>query len=223
MSLSDSPAEAATEETPDLRRQITSEQELRALLGEPGAPALKKQSAHLDAHCRRFVALSPLLFISTANRAGLCDVSPKGDAPGFVRVLSDHLLSIPDRPGNRRADTLRNIIENPQVGLLFVIPGLRETLRINGRAALYTDPALLDSLSAQGKAPQLAIVVEACEVFLHCGRALIRSRLWETARWPPAEALPSAPQIFADHIALPGVTSEVAEEALEESYTTGLY
>jgi PPOX class probable FMN-dependent enzyme len=221
VSSHDAPAEAAEPTT--LGEPITSEEALRALLGQPGAPAVNKQIDHLDAHCRRFLALSPLLFISTANRAGLCDVSPKGDAPGFVHMLSEKLLAIPDRPGNRRADTLRNMIENPRVGLLFVIPGLRETLRINGHAALYTDAALLASLSAQGKTPQLAIVVEAQEVFLHCGRALIRSRLWEMASWPPAQALPSAPQIFADHIALPGVTCEVAEQSLEVSYTTDLY
>jgi hypothetical protein len=207
----------------DLRERVTSVEALRALLGEPGAPALQKQIDRLDEHCRRFIALSPLLLIGTANGAGLCDVSPKGDAPGFARVLSETLLAIPDRPGNRRADTLRNILENPQVGLLFVIPGMRETLRINGAATLYTDAALLDTLSAQGKRPQLAIVVEAREVYLHCGRALIRSQLWETASWPQPATLPSASQIFADHIALPGVTRSVAEEALEESYTTGLY
>jgi PPOX class probable FMN-dependent enzyme len=217
----DKPTESA--EQMELHEPMTSVEALRALLGEPGEPALKKQIDRLDAHCRRFIALAPLLFISTANRAGLCDVSPKGDAPGFVRVLSETRLAIPDRPGNRRADTLRNLLENPQVGLLFVIPGMRETLRINGAATLYTDAALLDSLAAQGKRPQLAIVVEAREVFLHCGRALIRSRLWETATWPQPESLPSAPQIFADHIAMPGVTREAAEEALEESYTAELY
>jgi PPOX class probable FMN-dependent enzyme len=207
----------------ELREPLTSVEALRTLLGEPGAPALKKQIDRLDAHCRRFIALAPLLFISTANGAGQCDVSPKGDAPGFVRILSETRLAIPDRPGNRRADTLRNLLENPQIGLLFVIPGMRETLRINGAAALYTDAALLDSLTAQGKRPQLAIVVEAREVFLHCGRALIRSQVWETASWPQPESLPSAPQIFADHIAMPSVTREVAEESLEESYTTELY
>lgn len=206
-----------------LSERLTTAEELRALLGEPGEPALRKQIATLDAHCRRFIALSPLLFISTANGAGQCDVSPRGDAPGFAHVLSDTLLAIPERPGNRRADTLRNILENPQVGLLFVIPGLRETLRINGAARLHTDVALLDALSVEGKRPQLAIVVEAQEVFLHCGRALVRSRLWQTTTWPQPDALPSAAQIFADHIAKPGITREVAEGSLEVSYTTDLY
>ena len=206
-----------------LRERLTSAEELRALLGEPGMPALRKQIATLDDHCRHFIALSPLLFISSANGAGQCDVAPRGDAPGFARILSETLLAIPERPGNRRADTLRNILENPQVGLIFVIPGLRETLRVNGAARLHTDAALLDSLSVEGKRPQLAIVVEAREVFLHCGRALIRSRLWQTETWPQDEALPSAPQIFADHIAAPGVTREVAEESLEAGYTSDLY
>ncbi len=206
-----------------LSERLTTAEQVRALLGEPGEPALRKQIATLDDHCRRFIALSPLLFVSTANGAGLCDVSPRGDAPGFVRILSDTLLAIPERPGNRRADTLRNILENPQVGLLFVIPGLRETLRVNGAARLHTDAALLDALSVEGKRPQVAIVVEAREVFLHCGRALVRSRLWQTETWPQPDALPSAAQIFADHIAQPGVTREVAEESLETGYTTSLY
>lgn len=212
-----------TSPTAALSEPVTTVEALRALLGEPGAPALRKQIVTLDDHCRRFIALAPLLFISSASGAGPSDVSPKGDAPGFVRVLSEKLLAIPERPGNRRADTLRNILERPQVGLIFVIPGMRETLRINGVARLYTDAALLDTLVAQGKRPQLAIVVEAQEVFLHCGRALIRAQLWDMASWPAPDALPSAPQIFADHIALPQVTSDVAEEALEESYTTELY
>ena len=206
-----------------LREPVTSAEALRTLLGAPGEAALRKQIATLDAHCCDFIARSPLLMLSTASRAGQCDVSPKGDAPGFVRALSETLLAIPDRPGNRRADSMRNIVENPQVGLLFVIPGLRETLRVNGAATLYTDAALLDSLSAHGKRPQVAIVVEAHEVYLHCGRALQRAQLWDTATWPQPETLPSAAQIFADHIALPGVTRAVARESLEASYTTDLY
>lgn len=206
-----------------LSERLTSVEQIRALLGEPGELALRKQIATLDVHCRRFIALSPMLFISSVSDSGLCDVSPKGDAPGFAHVLSDTLLAIPDRPGNRRADTLRNIVEHPEVGLLFVIPGMPETLRINGAAALYTDAALLDSLAAHGKRPQLAIVVEAHEVYLHCGRALARSRLWDTATWPQRDTLPSGAQIFADHIAMPGVTREDAEESLAASYTTDLY
>lgn len=198
--------------------QLTSEDELHTLLGAPGRAALRKQIAQLDDHCRRFLALSPLVLLGTSNREGHCDVSPKGDAPGFARVLSETQLVIPDRPGNRRADSLLNILANPQVGLLFLIPGMRETLRINGSATIHTDAALLESLAVDGKRPQLAIVVEAREVYLHCGRALLRSSLWDVETWPQREALPSAAQIFADHIALPDITRDVAESALDESY-----
>lgn len=200
------------------REPVTTADGLRSLLGAPGQAALRKQIATLDDHCRHFIARSPILFLSTANDAGQCDVSPKGDVPGFVRILSDTQLAIPDRPGNRRADSLLNILANPEVGLLFVIPGMRETLRINGAAALYTDAELLDSLAVEGKRPQVAIVVEAREVYLHCGRALVRSALWDSATWPRPETLPSAAQIFADHIALPDLTCEVAERVLEEDY-----
>jgi PPOX class probable FMN-dependent enzyme len=206
-----------------LRQPITSAEELREIIGSPEAPAIKKQIDHLDEHCRRFIALAPLLFISSASADGLCDVSPKGDAPGFVRVLDEKLLAIPERAGNRRTDTMRNILANPQVGLLFVIPGMRETLRINGRGAIYRDPELLQEMTFQGKTPPVAMVVEAQEVFLHCGRALVRSHVWDMATWPEAAALPSAGQIFADHMRLPEVTCERVDEVLEDHYTTHLY
>jgi PPOX class probable FMN-dependent enzyme len=206
-----------------LRQPITSADDLRELIGAPEAPALKKQIDILDEHCRQFIALSPLLFIASSNREGFCDVSPKGDSPGFVRVLSDTLLAIPERAGNRRTDTMRNILENPHVGLIFVIPGVREALRVNGVAGIYRDPELLEAMAVQGKVPLVAIGVEAREVFLHCGRALVRAHVWEADTWPAPEARPSAAQIFADHIRLPGVTREVAERVLEEGYTKALY
>ena len=159
-----------------------------------------------------------MLFISSANRAGQCDVSPKGDIPGFVQVLSETQIAIPDRLGNRRADTMLNILENPQVGLLFLIPGMPETLRVNGSAALFTDASLLDSLAAHGKRPQVAIVVETHEVYLHCGRALLRSGLWDSQTWPQREALPSAARIFADHMAQPDLTCDEMETVLDEAY-----
>jgi PPOX class probable FMN-dependent enzyme len=206
-----------------LSQPITSAEELREIIGAPDAPAIKKQIDHLDEHCRQFIALAPLLFISSANAEGQCDVSPKGDAPGFVHVLDEKLLAIPERAGNRRTDTMRNILANPQVGLIFVVPGMRETLRINGRATIYRDPELLEMMTVQGKTPKVAMVVEAQEVFLHCGRALVRSHVWQVATRPDAAALPSAGQIFADHMQLPGVTCERAEEVLEDHYTTHLY
>jgi uncharacterized protein len=209
--------------TMTLRQSVTSAEELRELIGAPEAPAIKKQIDHLDEHCRQFIALAPLLFISSANAEGQCDVSPKGDAPGFVHVLSEKLLGIPERAGNRRTDTMRNILTNPQVALIFIIPSMRETLRVNGRATIYRDPELLEAMTFQGKTPLVATVVEAQEVFLHCGRALVRAHVWKTATWPDAAALPSASQIFADHMRLPEVTCERAERVLEDHYTTHLY
>ncbi len=205
------------------RQTVTSVEELEAILGRPSETAVRKQIDQLDDHCRRLIALSPLVMVSTANRDGWCDVSPKGDAPGFARVLDASRLAIPDRPGNRRADSWRNILDNPQIGLLFLIPGLRETLRINGRAQIVTDPDLLTTMAVQGRTPRLAIVVTAQEVYLHCGKALIRSQLWRPETWPNPAELPNASQIFADHIRLPEITCEVGERVLEDDYTHGLY
>jgi hypothetical protein len=202
---------------------VTNAEELEAILGLPGEAAVHKQIDQLDEHCRRFIGLSPLLLMSTANRAGWCDVSPKGDAPGFVRVIADNHLAIPDRPGNRRADSLRNILENPQIGLLFLIPGMRETLRVNGRACISADPDLLATLAVDEKTPQLAIGVTVQEVYLHCGKALIRSHLWQPTTWPEPANLPSASAIFTDHIRLPRFTQETGDQILEDDYTNGLY
>src|SRR5688572_31157365 len=158
------------------REVVTSEDTLRALVGTPSDLALKKQLSVLDAHCQDFIAHAPFVLVATANAAGQCDVSPKGDAPGFVRVLDERHLAIPDRPGNKRLDGMRNILSNPHVGLIFLVPGRRETLRVNGRACIVRDEALLASMEAQGKRPLLAIGVEVEEVFLHCAKAFIRSR-----------------------------------------------
>ena len=201
-----------------LSEPLTSVEALRSLLGEVYPGNVNKVKTRLDDHCQRFIALAPMLFIASANGAGLCDVSPKGDVPGFVHVLSETQLAIPDRRGNHRADTMLNILANPQVGLIFVIPGMTETLRVNGAAALYTDPALLEALAVQGKRPQVAIVVETREVYLHCGRALLRSGLWKPATWPRREALPSAAQIFADHMAQPDLSCDDMETVLDEAY-----
>lgn len=205
-------------ESMHLTERLTSAEALRSLLGEVYPGNVNKVRARLDDHCRRFIALSPMLFISSSNGAGQCDVSPKGDAPGFVRILDETHLAIPDRPGNHRADTMLNILANPQVGLIFLIPGMTETLRVNGAATLYTDAGLLDALAIQGKRPHVAIVVEAQEVYLHCGRSLLRAGLWNTATWPQRETLPSAAEIFADHMAQPDLTCDEMETVLDEAY-----
>src|SRR5438876_9871583 len=138
------------------RHVVTTESGLRELVGSPSERALKKDVAVLDEHCRAFIARSPFLLLATASGSGTCDVSPKGDAPGFVRVLDDRRLVIPDRPGNKRLDGMRNLVANPHIGLIFLVPGREETLRVNGRAWITRDPALLEQCVVQGKTPLLA-------------------------------------------------------------------
>jgi uncharacterized protein len=202
---------------------ITSLDELRALVGEPSELARAKQLAALDVHCRSFIAHAPFLLMATANAAGHCDVSPKGDAPGFVRVLDDHHLVVPDRPGNKRLDGMRNILENPNVGLIFLVPGVGETLRVNGRASIVRDPEVLAACAVDGKQPLLAIAVEVRECFLHCAKALRRSHLWEPAAWPDVSGLAPRARMFFDQAKPAGMTVEDLECRLQTSYTTGLY
>ena len=205
------------------RDLITDEKDLRALLGSPSEVALKKQIPRLDEHCRAFIAHAPFVALATADGAGRCDVSPKGDPAGFVRVIDDTHLVVPDRPGNKRLDGLRNILANPHVALLFLVPERGETLRVNGRACITRDPALLELCVAQGKAPALAIGVEVEEVFLHCAKAFKRSGLWEPARWPEISGLVSSAKIFHDQVKIPGMTVEDYERRLATGYKTGLY
>jgi hypothetical protein len=205
------------------RRVVTSAAELRAIVGEPTEIALKKELATLDAHCRQFIAGSPFLLLATADAIGRCDVSPKGDAPGFVLVLDDTHLVIPDRPGNRRLDGMRNLIQNPHVGLIFLVPGKEETLRVNGRAWIVRDEDLLERLAVAGRRPHLAIGVEVQECFLHCAKAFKRSKLWEAGEWPDPAALAPAARMLLDHARPEGMTVEQMERRLQESYQKHLY
>ena len=202
---------------------VTSEAALRELLGEPSDLVIRKQLAALDRHSRAFIALSPFVLVGTAGATGACDVSPRGDAPGFVLVLDEKTLVIPERPGNRRADTLRNILQTGAVGLLFVIPGVEETLRVNGRACLVRDAAILERLTVRGKQPPIAIGVEVDECFLHCAKAFKRSRLWDGESWPDRAALPSLAQMILDQVRPPGTTVEDLEAYIAESYAKRLY
>ncbi len=202
---------------------VETEEELRALLGHPSELATKKQQARLDEHCRAFIALSPFMLLGTTDAQGKCDVSPRGDGPGFVLALDERTLIIPDRPGNKRFDSLRNIIAHGAVGLLFMIPGIEETLRVNGRARIVRDTDLLATLEAKGKIPALAIAVEVEEAFIHCAKSLKRSHLWEPEGWPDRAALTSRARMFIDHAALAGVTVEEMEASLAESYAKRLY
>jgi uncharacterized protein len=204
------------------RDQVTSVETLRAIIGgEPSELARRKELPALDVHARTFIARSPFLLLGTADADGRCDVSPKGDAPGFVRVLDDHHLVIPDRPGNKRLDGMRNILANPRVGLIFLVPGNDFTLRVNGRAVITRDPELLATLSTQGKVPLLAIGVEVEEVFLHCARSFRRGKLWDHESWPGADALPSMPCILYDQTK--GAMSLEALEARNAESLAKLY
>ena len=177
---------------------VSTTEALRALYGQPGERAVAKEQARLDEHTRAFIAHSPFLVLGTAGADGRCDVSPKGDAPGFVHVLDDHHLAIPDRLGNNRLDGLRNVVENPHVGLIFFIPGREDTLRVNGRAAISRDEALLERLAVNGKRPQTALVVEVEQTFMHCARAFKRAGLWQPERWPDTAAVPSMQRMIWD-------------------------
>jgi PPOX class probable FMN-dependent enzyme len=208
---------------PPFTQVIRSEEELRALIGEPSELVLRKQLAALDAHCQAFIALAPFVLLGTTGHNGLCDVSPRGDAPGFVQVLNPTTLLIPDRPGNRRVDSLRNIMQTGAVGLLLMIPGVEETLRVNGRAWLVRDEALLTSMAVHGKAPLLAIGVHVEECFLQCAKALRRSQLWQPSTWPDRVALPSLAQMLLDQVQMPGTTLAELEAGIAESYAKRLY
>jgi PPOX class probable FMN-dependent enzyme len=205
------------------RQVVTDEDQLREILGHPMELAVQKQISALDHHCRAFISRSPFLLIGTANGTGVCDVSPKGDPAGFVQVLDDNTLVIPDRPGNRRADTLVNILENPQVGLLFLIPGVEDTLRVNGRAHIVQDEELLERTAVKGRKPLLVIVVDVQEAFLHCAKAFKRSLLWDPDSQIDRKELASLAKMVMDHTGQDTCTLDEMEELVEESYKTTLY
>ena len=202
---------------------VTSEDELREVVPAPpeGAPTLRKQIDHLDEHCRDFIARAPFFLLATSSAAGDCDASPRGGPPGFVRVLDERRLLVPEYPGNRRADSHRNLLENPRAAMLFTIPGLRETLRVAGRAYITRDEGLLAGLGVNGRAPKLGIGLEVEEAFIHCAKAFIRSGLWQPETWP--EELPSASAILRDHVDIPEVSTEDVAARLRESYENTLY
>ena len=205
------------------RHVVTSAAELRALVGEPSDIARTKEVATLDATCREFIARSPFVLLATADAAGRCDVSPKGDAPGFVLVLDDTHLIVPDRPGNRRLDGMRNLLANPRVGLLFLIPGKGETLRINGRAWIVRDEDLLERVAHEGRRPLLAVGVEVEECFMHCAKAFKRSKLWQTDQWPDPAMLVSGARMLLAHARPPDMTLDQMERRLQDGLEKHLY
>jgi len=201
---------------------LADQTSLREIIGPKMPLAIEKEMPRLDAHCRHFITLSPFLCLGTMGADGKADVSPRGDPPGFVKVLDDRTILIPDRPGNRRVDSMSNILSNPSVGLLFLVPGMEETLRLNGRASLTTDPALLSDMAVDGKVPKLAIKVEIGEVFFHCGKALKRSRLWDPATRIDRKTFPSMGQLIHDQRKT-GLSVEALEKFVEDNYRSELY
>lgn len=199
---------------------IESEAELRTIVGFPSTLVKNKVITYVDDHCSNFISKSPFLVISTADEAGYCDASPRGDTPGFVLVLDEKHLIIPERPGNRRIDSMRNILSNPSVGLLFIIPGMEETLRVNGKATLVKDKELLEKMKVKERKPLLGIGVEVEECFIHCAKAFKRSHLWEPDFWEDKETLPSASTILSAHSKM---SNQDVVNILEESYTKRLY
>jgi uncharacterized protein len=183
------------------RVPVTRATEVQAILGSPIPNQVNKIIHHIDDHCRAWIGRTPFIVISSIGANGAMDVSPKGDPPGFVKVLDEQTLAIPDRPGNRRGDTLLNVLDNPSVGIVFIVPGRREVVRVNGVASLARDPDLLDGMAINGKLPELAIIVRVREAFFHCGKSMIRSGLWEPVRWGPIDDLPTYAQALKDHAA----------------------
>lgn len=205
-----------------MNEQITDTVGLREIIGEPMELAATKEMPALDKHCRHFISLSPFLCLSSMSAAGKADVSPRGDPPGFVKVLDDRTVLIPDRKGNRRLDTMENILEQPSVAVIFFVPGVEETLRLNGKASITRDPALLDDMAVQGQAPTLGIRIEIDTVYFHCAKALKRSRLWDAETQIDRSEFPRYGQIIKDQRD-PGGSADEIEDYVQTNYKTEMY
>jgi PPOX class probable FMN-dependent enzyme len=202
---------------------ITSEAQLREIYPPPqGIPVLKHLD-RLDQHCRTFLARSPFAMIATADAEGDADASPRGGEPGFIKVYDDHTLLIPDAPGNRRIDTLRNVVSNPRIGLCSFVPHFGEVLRISGRARITRNEALRERLASFGRVPATVLVITVEDAFLHCAKAVMRSHLWQPEKWAPLDGMPSAAEIWRDHTGRNFKSREEIQVLLEESYTKRLY
>ena len=188
-----------------------------------GKGAQMKDIGRIDAHIGRFIALSPLCMISTADAAGKQDVTPRGDPPGSFKVIDEKTVAIADRPGNNRLDTLKNLLENPEVGLIFLLPGVTETVRLAGTAKFSVDPELLASMEVQGKAPKCAIVVTVRQAYIHCAKALLRSRLWDGTYAVPKTTFPAISRMIGDQIGMTEAEKQAGEARTEIAYRDGLW
>ena len=203
---------------------IGAHDELRSIYKtpEPTAGSIRKELNKLDGHCRSFIARSPFVLIGSSDGKGNADVTPKGDKPGFAAILDDNTIAIPDRPGNNRLDTLENIILNPAVGLLFLIPAMNETLRVNGEARITVDAALRERLAVEGKPPQSVVVVAVKAAYMQCAKAFMRSELWKPESWPDRSAMPTLGQILRDQLAVDQSATET-DRRLDEAYKQTLW
>ncbi|ASR38557.1 pyridoxamine 5'-phosphate oxidase [Prauserella marina] len=204
-------------------RQVTTEAELREIVKEPPQPIWDKDIARIDQHARTIIAHSPFVLLATSAPDGTCDVSPRGDPPGSVLVLDDNTLALANRPGNRRVDSFRNVLHNPHVGLLFLVPGMNETLRVNGSATLVSDAPFFDDLVVKDKRPDLAVVVHVEELYMHCAKAFLRASLWQPDTWPERNSLPSLGRISKDQMGLKGVPAKVLDAGLALDAKTNQY
>ena len=199
---------------------MMTEQRLRALYGPPIERAAKKVIRRFDDHCRAFIAASPFLVLATGDGATL-DVSPKGDPAGFVLVEDETRLLLPDRPGNNRIDGLLNLLRHPQAALLFLIPGVDETLRVNGRAEILDDADLCARCAVNGRSPKTVTRITAEEIFLHCGKAPLRAGLWKPDGWPAARPVPTLNAIIRDHAQV--AVDSTDQSAVDARYRETLY
>lgn len=197
---------------------IRTRDQLRSVLKEPSELVTRKTLNYLDKHCGVFIGRSPFILLATADANGNTDISPKGDPIGFVKVIDKQTLAIPDRPGNHRADSMENIIQNPNVGLIFMIPGKTETLRVSGTASIVGDTALRDSMSVNGRSPELVIVVDVNEAFFHCSKCMIRSKLWKSEHWPDLAGLPRLAETMVDAGELELSESEMHKIVLNDEH-----
>ena len=205
--------------------EISNKEQLRSLYSSPIDLVVKKQKICLDEYSEKFISLSPFVIISTAGSNGLLDASPRGESAGFIRVLDDRTIAIPDRPGNNRLDSLTNIVENPQIGMLALIPGFKECLRINGSAKIVTNKELLEQFDHNGRLPVSVIVISIKEVYFHCAKAITRSKLWDTRSQVSREEMPSLGRILMSQIAPEKSEDEIkeVEELIENRVRTTLY
>lgn len=204
------------------KQVVTSAAEVKSVLGEDFASQTAKVIDHIDDHCRAWIERSPFITIASCDASGAMDISPKGDPAGFVKVLDRKSLAIPDRIGNHRGDTFMNVLENPNVGLMFVVPQRREVVRVSGTAQVVMDEDLRAMMEVNGHLPDLALVVHVKEAFFHCGKSMIRSRMWNPDMWESIDGLPSYAQALKDHGNLPDPTEKL-EKMMAANETDRLY